>query len=215
MFVESRYRLCFAISAILLIELCWCATPTAAQSSQSTGLDFRRAADSKFQKQLESLAAECEAQGKIDLAEQTRSWFIPRSAGRQFIFVTADRQPSGDQELPELPAAEKKWQERFQKIRDEQADRLWKLVDQSLVEGEATRAVQLIYEILRERPGDKRATKALGIKRRSRKSKSGSSGATSRPTLARNAHPALGWPARKYWRLQTCLLYTSPSPRDS
>ncbi|MEM7314308.1 MAG: hypothetical protein AAF497_14255 [Planctomycetota bacterium] len=171
------------------------ARPVCAQAVDAFA--YRRAADEAFTADLEKLAVRCESQGQDGLAQATRAWHIPRHSGRQYLFTG---------ELPEYPTPDKddsfakRWREYFEKVRHAQADRLWKLAKAAIREEEPERAIQLMYEVLRERPEDRQVRKALGL------GKFDSGRETSqkyKPQLARSTQQAYGWPARKYWRLQT------------
>jgi hypothetical protein len=158
---------------------------------------YRREADRQFQEELAGLAKQCDARGMPEQSQQTLDWFIPRHAGRQYLFV--EPLPSeiddedGDSKI-------KWWRQEFETIRHAQADRLWKLAKSSMRNQQAARAIQLMYEVLRERPEDRLARKALGLG----KWDSGEKDADRfEPQLARVPQQAYGWPARKYWRIQT------------
>ena len=159
---------------------------------------YRAKTDEAFQLALQEIATEFSESGHDDLARRSTQWLIPRTPGRQIVFAGVPRDdlarnPSADREdNPDSPQS--RWQQAMKRARMDQADRLWDLVDQSLVEGKADRAMCLLREILWEHPQDKRALRALGVNRR---------GKSSQARIARNAQPSLGWPAGKYWRIQT------------
>ncbi len=147
--------------------------------------------DRVFLAELNQLAASCDQEGLDDLAGYVRDWFIPRGLDRQYLFSGAP------QDCQSFAEDRRERFDEFQQLRSRQADRLWKLAEQAAVEGELASAVQLMYEILHERPDDERARRGLGL-RPPRKP-----GDPPLAKLARHPQQALGWPAGRYWRLST------------
>jgi len=192
------------------------ATPSNPSTNESTSRSDRTATDATFAARLEVLAEEAAENNLTLLHDQIRTWYIPRHADRQYLFLPPAASPDtrdtpSDDKAGELSEAEQNIRAKWMAARGEQADRLSKLADRALIAGNADATVQLLHEVLRERPHDKKARQALGL---NKSAKSGKAARSMKPRVSRTAEHAYGWPAGGYWRMQTehFILTTNHSP---
>jgi Protein of unknown function (DUF1570)/Leucine Rich repeat len=155
--------------------------------------------DEAFAENLASLAKKCDELDLKDQAAITRGWMIPRSSGRQYLFLPEAK----DSLAPRMGASdlEQKWYAKFQEYRATQADGLFELAKAESKSNRAARAYQLLHEVLRENPEHAEARRVLGYRKVA--AGWGLAGITSPPAPGRKAHPKYGWPAGKYWRHET------------
>jgi hypothetical protein len=142
--------------------------------------------------ELEALAAKCEELGLTDQAVITRSWIVPRHAGRTYLFlqdVDSIAAPKAD-----APERVKQWFGKFERLRAEQAERLFAEARQAAQVGDAAKAYRLLWETLREQPEHAEARRILSEAKRP----------IARTPLAGKAeHPVMGWNRGRYWQLET------------
>jgi hypothetical protein len=142
--------------------------------------------------ELESLAAKCEELGLTEQAARTRSWIVPRQAGRTYLFL-----PDIDSiAAPKVDAPErvKQWFGKFERLRAEQAERLFAEAKQAAEAGDAAKAYRLLFEVLRENPEHAEARRILSEAKKP----------LSRTPIAGKAdHPVMGWNRGRYWQLET------------
>ncbi|MGE3776170.1 MAG: hypothetical protein AB7F89_03215 [Pirellulaceae bacterium] len=178
--------------AILLLIGLILVAPCAGRGAER--LHVRRAAiDDAFQRELESLAARCDQLGLASSARTTRDWYIPRHPGRQYLFTL----PGDDDTAAALPpeSIEGKWQARFRSARKAQAAKLFELAREELDAGDATSAYQLLHEVLHEDPQHAAARRILALDE--------PSATRPRSRAARIAHPQFGWPAGRWWQIES------------
>jgi len=155
--------------------------------------------DAAFKQQLGRLATKCDELGLVDEARQSREWLVPRTMGRQVLFVAADATlpVSVDGEKPFVT----KWREHFMQCRRDQATRLFELAQRQLEAGYAASAYQLVHEVLHEDPDHKKARAILGYRQ------SGERwirpGGAIRKRSGRSTHPKFNWRRATYWQIES------------
>jgi len=157
--------------------------------------------------QLAALAAKCDELGLIREAQVTREWMIPRPPGRQVLFVPFDSDPTA----PKAAATDlaRKWHDSFRELRAGEADRLFAEAKAASDNGDASAAHRLLHEVLRENQQHAAALAILG-----------DGSPAQRRWVAqqpRVAHATMGWPAGRYWRLETphFVIATNHSSREA
>lgn len=105
--------------------------------------------------ELQSLAAQCEAEGQTDLAGRLAAWAAPEAP---YLLVPVFPEPAAQPPAPEAPPALR----RFWDLRRAQAEALWELARQALGEDRPTLAWQLAWHVLREDPDHPHARRVLG-----------------------------------------------------
>ena len=73
-------------SAIAIVVCCAISEPLLAEPPQPD----RAAIDATFERQLEKWATKCDELKLEDQARQSREWMVPRTSGRQVLFVAED-----------------------------------------------------------------------------------------------------------------------------
>jgi hypothetical protein len=193
----------YSVLSTAAVIACIAILPRPAGSSESSLAD-----------RLSTLAAKCDELGLKDQAEITRTWIIPRHAGRQYLFLPL----ASDRTAPKSGAPEnaKLWHKKFLEIRRERASELFAEAKAASEQKHPARAYQLLYEALREDPDHTEARRILGYV------KSGSEWRL--PDTEKNAvrqppfaHPKHGWPPRSYWSLETShfQIVTNHSSREA
>jgi hypothetical protein len=181
----------------------------------SFGFIANGAANPSFADNLTALAAKCDELGLQVQAEMTRKWFVQRYPGRQYLFLPV----AGDLTVPkgDAPLVERQWHDRFMEIRREQAANLFAAAKALSAQGEATRAYQLLHEVLREDPEHTEAKRILGYAKDGRGTWALPGVGKLDPQVARMDHPKLNWKARGYWRLETThfQIVTNHSAREA
>lgn len=150
---------------------------------------------STYDAELSKLAAEARVNGSPELGQAIGEWYIQRDPERQYLF-----------QVPGVDVADSPWRddyhwEKFLQLRRKQAGTLWEIADQEFELGSVERALQLVYEILREDPNDERARNLLGFRRRDERW----SLAIRTPSVRAGSkqHPKFGWPAGSYWKVDS------------
>jgi hypothetical protein len=157
--------------------------------------------DRHFAEQLKILAEKCDSLQLPDQARLTRTWQVKRRAGRHNLFVP----PASDATVPPAnsPDLMRRWHDKFQALRVDQANGLYDVALSFLKDGDASQAYQLLHETLRENPDHELARKALGYTRL----KSGTGWSSySKPIESgggKTLHPKTGWQSGKYWRIDS------------
>jgi len=149
-----------------------------------------------FATEIQAFIGQLEQKDQLQAAKLSRRWTVPAATDRQILFFNGGQ---FSQDETAVSPANTDWRLELTHLRDQQTNRLWSTVGDAHEQQEAARAVQRLYEILWLQPDDKRARRSLGLKPET----STKAGVTSTPRLARNAKHAYGWPAGKYWRMQT------------
>lgn len=158
-------RLRGGAATVWLTGLCLAfAFPVAAE----TVTDAHNGIVQNYRDELAKLAEWCDAEKLDEQANQTRNWLPqPRPL---MLFVPLIPQgfeaetPAEGSEADEEPDAVRQWRERFDRLRREQAQRLFGLLDQAIEEKEYAFGFGLLHETLREDPDHKAARKLLGYK---------------------------------------------------
>jgi hypothetical protein len=109
---------------------------------------------------LDELARWCEDEKLDDAAATLKNWLPKREPDRLTLFLVppVDEMAKDVGETPE-------WRNRWQNLRNEQADRLIALARQAVAEHRASLAGELIVETLRENPDHEQARAILGYRR--------------------------------------------------
>lgn len=161
--------------------------------------ELRAAADRAFVQQLETLAARC---GELNLDEQaaiTRGWFIPRYAGRDYLFLPSSA-AAPQHEPANPPTAIDYWQQHFWAARRAQAERLYALALET-AEAQPEFAYSLLYEALHEDPDHAESRQRLGYRRVDDQWRR--AGDQVHSAVGRSPLPEYGFAARGYHQLTT------------
>lgn len=185
------------------------AAPRSLPAAESPPAD-RDACDQRFRTELEALAEKCVELGLPEQAAATRAWIIERDDERQYLFLPPENDPL---EPPrDAERLERAWYDKFRKLRDAQAERLFDLARRRLAEGEGAAAYQLLHEVLRENPDHQAARRILGHRRQA----TGWSHANreTRAAAGQRNHLPLGWRRGRYWIVESehYRILTSHSP---
>ncbi len=160
-----------------------------------------------FAAQLATLAAKCDELGLVREAQVTRDWIIPRPPGRQVLFVPSESDATSPR--AGAPDLARKWYDNFRQVRAGEADRLFAAARQASDAGDGPNAYRLLHEVLRKNPEHSAALAIL-------------TGGTTSPKRwvvqqPKVPHATMGWPAGKYWRLETphFVIATDHSSREA
>ena len=126
-----------------------------------------RATD-EYRGKLDELAAWCDQNGLNDEAARTRAWSRPHNPNKLYITILSDETNSkSDKQPPEDADAEnaQKWQERFWRLRREQADELFKLARRAVDDRRPSLAFDLVLAALHENPDHETARGILGYQK--------------------------------------------------
>ncbi len=123
----------------------------------------RRAMDT-FRDRLDELAAWCQSEGLSAQAAKTKGWSRTRCADKLYITALSDRVGPTK---PADGAAEnvRQWQERFWKLRQEQAELLFKIARQAVRQGRPSLAFDLVLATVHEDPDHEVARRILGYQK--------------------------------------------------
>lgn len=153
---------------LLSLVLCLTLFPAAAQAQLSTSGDAqnvlvqaRATLAETYAGKLETLAAQCEAEGLEELAEFTRSWVAQRAKDKIYVAVLPDMM---EESLLEEGAsdAELAWEKKFTALRKAQAAELFKLSRRVVKAKHASLGFDVLMDTLREDPDHKAARKIVG-----------------------------------------------------
>lgn len=154
--------------------------------------------DRQFINELAEVAERCEQLDLLDEAEQTRSWWIPRYPGREYVFLPPSE---NDLTAPAAPQSPRDyWRKRFLEVRRRHAQRLFEVAREH-AKSEPACAYSLLYEVLREDPDHEEARRILGYRR--------VDNAWRRPgdqvqsSVGRADMPEYGFAARQYHQITT------------
>lgn len=159
--------------------------------------------DRHFARELGILAEKCDSLGLTEQAKITREWQIPRSNGRQLLFIPPLWM--ADSARADSPEVVQKWNSKFRSLRYAQADGLHTLATRLIAskDQDVGLAYRLLHEALRERPDHSNSRQALGHPARD----GGNVWAPYYPpptaTVGKTAHPKTGWQQGKYWRIDS------------
>ncbi len=133
------------------------------RASAETVAESHAALVKGYVEELADLAEWCEEQKLPEQAQLSRNWLPPERPLTLFVpLVTHD---VGERaERGEETAAVRPWRERFERLRREQAQRLFALLDQTLDEKQYALGFALLHETLREDPEHEAARRLLGYK---------------------------------------------------
>lgn len=134
-----------------------------------TVADAHNAIVQNYRDELAQLAEWCEAEKQDELANRTRNWLPPVRPVTLFVPLIAQgfeaqKKPEEASEAGEETEAARQWRERFDRLRREQAQRLFALLDRAIEEKEFAFGFGLLHETLREDPDHQAARKLLGYK---------------------------------------------------
>ncbi|WP_425615788.1 leucine-rich repeat domain-containing protein [Anatilimnocola sp. NA78] len=170
--------------------------------------------DRHFAQQLTTLAEKCDSLKLPEQAALTREWQVPRTAGRQTLFIPPIADPHQPARgAPELVA---KWYGKFREVRSEQAQSLYAVAGEFLAAGDAARCYQLLHEVLRENPDHEASRQALGYVRGKGKTDWPPYATVPQANVGRADHPKTGWQSGKYWRVESphWRIVTNKSAKD-
>jgi hypothetical protein len=169
--------------------------------------------DQTFAQRLSGLADKCEGLKLDAQAKATRRWAIPRDPHRQYLFLPADTDPL--QPPADAETVVQQWYKRFRQLRQDHAQALFQLAKSELDAGHATRAYQLLHEVLHENPDHEPTRQILGYRQvngRWRKPEG-----TVRSRVMNVPQSTLGFNAGQYWSAESehFSLTTNHSPREA
>ena len=119
---------------------------------------------SRHTDQLEELAAWCDERGLEQQARQTRSLIRPRDPN--CLYVTMFPSTIGREELPaDAPDDVIEWRNRFDTMRNEQADALFAVARRAVRLGYASLAFDLAVAAIRQNPDQEAVRKLLGYQK--------------------------------------------------
>ena len=147
-----------AIGLILSVSLAHSASTGLLTPARAGVVQERAALYADYAKQLDDLAVWCESQQLDDAAQRIKTWKPKRGSDQLTLFVL----PATSSESASDTARNAEWQKRWQRLRDEQADRLYDLARRAVREHHPSVACQLVTEAVRENPDHKQARRWLG-----------------------------------------------------
>ncbi len=149
---------CFAAGASIA------ATPRIAAAE--TGAEARSQLIKTYVGELAELADWCDDQNLKEQAKQTRDWLPPERPLMLFVPLVdhAFDARESKQDLEKETESVKQWRERFDKLRRQQAQRLFALLDRALEDKQYALGFALVHETLREDPEHQDARRLLGYK---------------------------------------------------
>ena len=117
-----------------------------------------------YRVRLDELADWCRGEGLTDQAAKTKGWARPRAADKLYITVLCEE--IGPPKLPDdVPANVGQWQERFWKLRREQAETLFKIARRAVRQRRPSLAFDLLLATVREDPDHEAARRILGYQK--------------------------------------------------
>ena len=137
----------------------------AADLRAETVVDARTALVEKYLADLADLAVWCDEQGLAEEAGLTRGWLPPQRPLVLFVPLvseTVDLVKPPEQRAELSPA----WRERFAKLRQAQAGKLFGLLKRAVEEHQYSIGFELLHETLREDPQHEAARRLLGYRQR-------------------------------------------------
>ncbi len=150
--------------AVLLVALA--ASAAGLSAAETGGADAywpgRDALDAAYATRLRDLANRCGQLNLDDAARTTRDWIIPRDPRRQYAFLPAETDPA--KPAADASKIQQQWYDKFTSLRRGQAEALFQLARSELQAGQATRAFQLLHEVLHENPDHEAVRGALGYR---------------------------------------------------
>jgi len=146
-------------TAILLLVLVAAAGPCLADVVQE-----RAELHSAYGAKLDALVRQCEAEKLPNAAAAISTWLPERRPDQLLLFLPPNSLDATANDFrQQQPAAS--WREKWQSLRNEQADALLKLARRAVEEHRSSLAYELIVEALRENPEHERARAMLGYQR--------------------------------------------------
>jgi hypothetical protein len=189
---------CRTISGTATLLSLFLAAACAQTADPAASLD---SLDRHFAQQLTVLAEKCDSLQLAEQAKITREWQVPRTRGRHTLFIPL---PADLTEPPAgAPDLVKRWHAKFRELRIAQAASLFGVAQEYLSAGDASRAYQLLHEVLRENPDHEQARQALGYTKQKNSSAWSSHLPPPKAEVGRTNHPKTGWQTGKYWRVET------------
>ena len=188
-------------SALLLAVLVGTVRLAAAGSGRSAD-DYwsrREALDAVYAAQLHRLADKCLELNLAEEAQLTRAAAFPRDPRRQYLFLPAETDPARPSD--DAPKIVHQWYAALSAHRSKHADALFELARSELQADRATRAYQLLHEVLFVFPDHEAVRGILGyrlVQDRWRKPES-----VIRTRRAPVANPELGFDAGKHWIVES------------
>ena len=110
-----------------------------------------------YASRLAELATWCDREKLAQEAQRTRNWSVPRKHDRLYLWLLPVNR-LGD----ELAPGDRRWQERFAKLRRGQADALFALVRSAIDAHRVSLASELLLETAHENPDHEEARRLLG-----------------------------------------------------
>ncbi len=164
-----RKRISAAFVWPVVVVLVWGSTlpaspkPEGKRYSRELNERAHRAMDA-YRGRLDELALWCEQEGLSAEAGKTKDWARARDADKLYITALSARigPPKPADETPEKV---RQWQERFWKLRRQQAEVLFKIAHQAVRQGRPSLAFDLVLASVREDPDHEVARRILGYQK--------------------------------------------------
>lgn len=149
-------HVCQRMALVLVLALVAC--------SNAGGEDLYRTAGqltASYCDQLAGLAAWCDQQQLAEQAQQTRRW-LQQPAPDKLRVAVLPRTVGQSKLPPDAPAAVVEWNDRFTRLRCQQANALYDLARRAVRSGRASLAFDLVLAAIREDPDHEAVRRLLG-----------------------------------------------------
>ncbi|MHB1034139.1 MAG: DUF1570 domain-containing protein [Pirellulales bacterium] len=144
-----------------------CLVAVAAMAVGSPADEFTRSRaelEAKYARELGTLATWCRQQGLTEPAKQVERWLRPRDPRKLYLVIPPPA--AGTTEPPAgAPAEKAPWEQRFQKLRADEATALFDLARRAIRARRVSLAFELVLEAVRENPDHEPARRLLGYQR--------------------------------------------------
>jgi hypothetical protein len=149
---------------VILLAAAWLfvglAVPARADDLQQEAAELR----TKYAAALEKLAVWCEGQGLAAEAKKSRAALGPHDPYKLYLPVLP--REIGPPPLPEnTPPAVAQWQEKFDKLRHEQAAALYELARRAIRQRQGSLAYALVLEVIRDDPDHEGVRRLFGYQK--------------------------------------------------
>lgn len=157
---STRKALARSVSSAAILIVVGCAGPLFAQqfTEQAKGLQ------AKHRAQFEELAAWCDGKGLAEQAQKTRHWLGHRDPNKLYI-AELPREVGWPSLPPGSSADAVEWDKRFQQIRQQYADELYKLARRAVQADRVALAFDLVLAAARENPDHEGLRRILGFQK--------------------------------------------------
>jgi len=191
---------CGALSLAFVLVFAAGMAPLGAADTGSDDYWTRRDAwDAAYAARLSGLADRCDALNLDDAARATRQAVISRDPRRQYLFSPPETEPA--KPPADAPQIVQQWYAKFSVYRREHAEALFRLARSELDAGRASRAFQLLHEVLYADPDHERVRGMLGYRLVNGRWRKPGSLIRTRQMIV--ANPELGFDAGRHWTIES------------